>query len=86
MYNPTVIRRRYAGYTEFMFWGSYSWYCKDPCHIWQTESEAEKKAAQEELKRLNAMYEPIAKEAWKLGHSMRRLGLRSFLGQKPIWR
>ena len=86
IYDPTVIRRRYAGYSEYMFWGSFSWYRKGPCHIWQPESEAEKKAAQEELKRLNALYEPIAKETWELGYSMRRLELRSLPGRKPVWR
>jgi hypothetical protein len=29
----TVIRERWKGYSEFMFWGCFSYDSKGPCHI-----------------------------------------------------
>ena len=37
-FEKSVIRNRWKGYSEFMFWGSFSWYQKGPCHIWRAET------------------------------------------------
>jgi Transposase len=39
-YDPTCIRRRWKGFSEFMFWGSFTWYEKGPTHIWKPVSVA----------------------------------------------
>jgi len=44
-YNCHYIRRRWKGFKEFMFWACFSWHGKGPCHIWDEETEAEKKEA-----------------------------------------
>lgn len=85
-YDPTVMRRRFAGYSEFMFWASFSWYHKGPCHIWEPETNQENKAAQKEIDRLNALREATAKETWELNTAMSRIGLRNLRGRKPTWK
>ena len=74
-YNPTEIRRRFAKYLEFMFWGLFLWYRKGPCHIWKKETATEKKASEKELKDPNALREPDAKEEWEINTAMKRAKL-----------
>jgi hypothetical protein len=38
-YHPDCIERRYNNYTEAMFWGSFTYDCKRPCHIYYKEIE-----------------------------------------------
>ena len=38
---------------EFMFWGSFSYDKKGPCHIWRPETTQEKKTAEKELAEMN---------------------------------
>lgn len=38
-YDPTVVRPRWHGASEFMFWGCFSYDKKGPCHIWKPETE-----------------------------------------------
>src|SRR6266498_1288675 len=56
-----ITRKRWKGYMEFMFWGCFSYYRKGPCHIWKPETEAQKKAAQEEIDTWNREAEPLLK-------------------------
>jgi transposase len=34
----SCIRERWKGYSEFMFWGCFSYDKKGPCHIWKSET------------------------------------------------
>jgi hypothetical protein len=54
VFHQHVIRQRWKGFSEFMFWGSFSYYEKGPCHIWKPETAAEKKASKEDLEKRNA--------------------------------
>jgi transposase len=84
-FDPTVMRERWNGASEFMFWGSFSYDKKGPFHIWKTETKKEKEAAKKELDTLNAIAEPEAKAAWELATAMRRLNLRGGTrGRKPV--
>ena len=38
----STIQERYHKGTEFMFWGSFSWDWKGPCHYWAPETKKEK--------------------------------------------
>ena len=69
-----------------MFWGSYSYDKKGPCHIFITETAKEKKEADQELERLNEKRESDCKEKWELETNMRRMGLRNPPGRKPVWK
>jgi hypothetical protein len=40
-----------------MFWGSFSYYEKRLCHIWEPETAAEKKASKVNLQKRNAEVE-----------------------------
>ncbi len=82
----SVIRERWKGYTEFQFWGCYSYDMKGPCYIWHTETAYERKEADKDLEKLNDELEPILREAWELETKMRRLGLRNPAGKKPEWK
>jgi hypothetical protein len=48
-----------------MFWGSFSYYEKGPCHIWEPETAAEKRASKEDLKKRNAKIEAECKKKWQ---------------------
>jgi len=41
----SCIRERWKGYSEFMFWGCFSYNRKGPCHCWAPETKAEKEQA-----------------------------------------
>ena len=56
--NKTVIQGRWAHYSEFMFWGSFSYDFKGPCHIWQKETDKEKKEAFKAIEKMNQEREP----------------------------
>jgi hypothetical protein len=75
-YDPTVMRARWNGASEFMFWGCFSYDKKGPFHIWKPETKKDKDAARKELSALNAVTEPEAKAAWELATAMKRLNLR----------
>ena len=49
-----------------MFWGSFSYDKKGPCHIWKPETAQEKKIADAELAEMNAAREPECQEKWEL--------------------
>jgi hypothetical protein len=58
---PTVIRERWKGYSEFVFWGCFSYDSKGPCHIWKRQTVAQKEKDDADLTEINALLEPIAK-------------------------
>ena len=86
VYNKSCVRPRWKNASEFMFWGSFSYDFKGPCHIWQPETPAEKKASKQHLEDLNKQLEPVMKAEWELTTGMRRTGLRNLGGTKPKWR
>lgn len=61
----SCIRERWKGYSEFMFWGCFSYDEKGPCHVWHPESAAQKKAADDDLEALNAALEPVLRAKWE---------------------
>ena len=63
-----ITRKRWKSYSEFMFWGCFSYDRKGPCHIWKPESAAEKQAAKEEIDKWNNAAEPIYREIWERDH------------------
>jgi hypothetical protein len=83
-YKETVIRRRWKGFTEFMFWGCFSWDSKGPCHIWRTQSVVERKRDDLELAELNERLEATAKAKWELSSGLRRVNLRRNPGGKKL--
>lgn len=82
---PSTIRNRWKGYSEFMFWGSFSYDYKGPCHCWRPETAAEKAFSEEKLAEINAELEPKKKEEWELLNGMKRTGLKGLGGPKPTW-
>lgn len=67
----SVIRERWKGYSEFMFWACFSYDKKGPCHIWRPETAQEKKEAAEALAALNRANEPIARAKWEADEAQR---------------
>ena len=67
-----------------MFWRSFSWYQKRPCHVWGPETPKKKKQAEKDLKRLNALREPIVHREWEMNTLMQQMGLQLMPGQKPL--
>jgi hypothetical protein len=65
-FDETVIRPRWKGFSEFMFWGSFSYDWKGPCYIWGPETAAEKKQAELDIAAWNQDIEPVKKAQWEL--------------------
>jgi len=85
-WNKSCIRPRWKGYTEFQFWGCFSYDKRGPCHIWKPETAAQQKAATKKIEELNMELEPVLRAEWELNTSMGRLGLRNKPGKKPEWK
>jgi transposase len=85
-FKPSVVRNRWKGASEFMFWGSFSYDRKGPCHIWQVETAKQRRDAQNEIDELNEQLEPELRRAWELETGMNRLGLRNRPGKQPVWK
>jgi hypothetical protein len=83
---PSVIRNRWKGFSEFMFWGSFSYDAIGPCHVWKPETPAERREAIQEVERLNTEIEDEKKTEWELTTGLKRLGLRNAPGRRPEWR
>lgn len=82
----STIRERWKGYSEFMFWGSFSYDKKGPCHCWQPESRKQKEEARKAIEALNQELEAEARAEWELNTGVRRLGLRTKPGKKLTWK
>lgn len=82
----SCIRERWKGYSEFMFWGCFTYDKKGPCHCWIPETKQEKRDAEIEINMMNEELEPILREEWELANGMRRMSLRNLPGTKPQWR
>lgn len=82
----SAIRERWKGYSEFMFWGCFSYDKKGPCHCWLPETKQEKEQADKEIEKLNEELEPVLRDAWELESRLGRLSLVTRSGRKPQWR
>jgi hypothetical protein len=64
-FNKHVIKRRWKGFSEFMFWGCFMYKKKGPCHIWEAKTAQEKQARKEDLDARNALREPEDRKKWE---------------------
>ena len=69
-----VIKRRWKGFKEFMFWGCFSYDKQGPCFIWEDETAAKKEASKKDLKAKNKARYKEDKLAWELETGVRRIG------------
>ena len=83
----SCIRERWKGYSEFMFWGCFSYDHKGPYHIWRPETSQERKLADADLKEMNKELEPFCHAEWEITKPMSRLRLdRRNPGRVPEWK
>jgi hypothetical protein len=61
----SCIRERWKGYSEFMFWGCFTYDKKGPCHIYSKETAKERKLAEKAIDSMNAENEAQFKEEWE---------------------
>jgi hypothetical protein len=60
-----VIRRRRKGFSEFLFWGSFSYDKKGPRHVWEKQTAKEKKEMKEDLDARNSLREKADRQKWE---------------------
>ena len=78
----TCRRNRWKVFSEFMFGGCFSYDFKGPCHVWETETAAEKRKAENDLNHRNEELEEDARLEWELSTGFRRkVGLRKGRGR-----
>src|SRR6266516_1841768 len=75
-YHQHVIRRRWKGRQEFMFWACFTWASRGPCYIWPLESAQMKKKYAGIIKRYNTAHEAEDRARWEAAEVIRREGLR----------
>jgi hypothetical protein len=90
-FHAHVVRQRWKGFSEFMFWGSFSYYVKGECHIWKPETAEEKKASKIDLEKRNKAIEAENKKKWtekikKAAQDYLEEHGRNKGGPKPTWR
>jgi hypothetical protein len=64
-YNKHYIRRRWKEFSEFMFWGSFSFNKKGPCYVWEKETPQEKRDRKANLNARNSLIKKANKEKWE---------------------
>lgn len=74
-FDPTVMRRRWKGYSEFMFYGCFLYNFKGPYHCWKPETAAEKRQALKKIEALNNQRQADLKAHWDLSVATRRINL-----------
>jgi hypothetical protein len=87
--DPTCRKNRWKGYSDFMFWGCFSYDSKGPCHIWKEETKTEKKEAQRIIDKMNKERESSCQAGWEASTAIRRINLeraRKPPGPKPQWK
>lgn len=82
-FDKTCVRPRWKGFSEFMFWGSFSYDSKGPAFCWRQETLAEKRQATADLEEWNKALEPKRRLEWDAVTSVERLGLKTRPGKKP---
>jgi hypothetical protein len=63
--------------TRRMFWGSFAYDEKGPCHIWKPQTVALKKKDDRELAQLNEELEKTKRMEWELMSGLERIQLRA---------
>lgn len=61
----SCIRERWKGFSEFMFWGCFTYDFKGPCHIYPTPKAEETRKSQELLAKWNQAIEPEMRAKWQ---------------------
>jgi len=84
-HNPTCIRRRWKGISDFIVWGCFTYNKKGPLHIFEPESTQQRRQSEREIEALNEELEPIFREEWEINMRMNRLHLRGVPGRIPKW-
>jgi hypothetical protein len=64
-YNKYCIRRRWKGFSEFIFWGSFSFNKKGLYYVWEKETPQEKRDCKADLDGRNSLIEKANKEKWE---------------------
>ena len=64
-YNKHCIRRRWKGFSEFMFWASFSYDKKGPCHVWEKETAQQKRERKADLEARNSLIEKANRQKWE---------------------
>jgi hypothetical protein len=86
-FHPHVITRRWKGFSEMMWWSSFTYDKKGPFHIWEDETKEEKKACEKDLAKRNAARYENDKAMWEIENGIRRLQATSTMpGRKPTFK
>ena len=72
-YHHHCVVRRWKGKKEFIWWSCFTWDIKEPYHIWEKETVAERKAIEVDLKARNAERYESDKAKWELEYAMQRI-------------
>lgn len=84
-FTSSCVRNRWKGYSEFMFWGAFSWDAIGPSHCWQRETAAEKRKSLEVIEQLNKELELIMKAEWEKDPMMGSIGLNNKPTKRGGW-
>ena len=82
----SVIRPRWKGYSEFMFWGCFTYKEKGPCHIYSPETAAMKKQSLKDIEEINEIVEPLKRAEWERVQEEKRKKMKRRPSTMANWR
>lgn len=86
-FEESCIRRRWKGFTTFMFWGCISTLGTGPCHIYRPLNAKTRKAMEEIVEQLNIEREPELRQQWELVNAAKRIHIdRNQPGARAQWK
>lgn len=81
-FTRSTIRERWKGFSEFMFWGCFTYDFKGPCHIWKAQSATDGKEAEKIINDWNRAIENKVKADWEEQQKKRREAYRLRYGRR----
>ena len=85
-HDKQVIRYRWKGKKEFMFWACFSWEFKGPYYIWPEESYQMTARYERFIRRYNEEHEAAHKAAWEEKEVIRRSQLKRPPKEPRVWK
>lgn len=85
-YDKTVVRYRWKGKKEFMFWACFSWAYKGPSYIWRKETPQMTARYERFIQQYNEQHEAIHRAAWEEQEVVRRAQLKRPPKEPRVWR
>jgi len=86
-----AVRSRWKGFSQFMFWGCFSYYHKGPSHCWKQENPEMKHYYANLMDKYNEEHEPAQRALWEAQRELCNIHIDADdrakpRGRQPTWK